>query len=63
MNLYTGLKNAKENGKILGRPRVQIDWEKVKEMKEDRHGLRKIAKALNISKSTMHRYLKKMGVG
>jgi putative DNA-invertase from lambdoid prophage Rac len=29
-----GLENAKKNGKVLGRPRVEVDWDKIEAIRE-----------------------------
>lgn len=54
-----GLKNAKDNGKALGRPPVRIDLEAVKVMRANNVSLNKIAEELNISKSTLCLYLRR----
>ncbi len=48
-----GLRRAKENGKKLGRPSLQVDVEKVLQMRAEGLSLRAIAKASGISRTTV----------
>jgi len=53
-----GLRRAKENGKKLGRPRAEVSKGEIYRLHSHGLSLRKIATQLNISKSTVARYLK-----
>ncbi len=48
-----GLRRAKENGKKLGRPSVQVDVEKVLQMRAEGLSLRAIAKETGVSRTTV----------
>ena len=48
-----GLRRAKENGKKLGRPRVQVDLEKVQTLRSQGLSLRAIARETGISRTTV----------
>jgi len=52
-----GLRRAKENGKKLGRPRVNIDSDEIYRLRLKGLSLRQIATQLDISKSTVARNL------
>ncbi len=52
-----GLRRAKENGKKLGRPRAEVSKGEIYRLHSHGLSLRKIATQLNISKSTVARYL------
>ena len=52
-----GLEKAKANGVTLGRPRANVDIEKVKSLKAQGYSIRKIASTLQIPKSTIQNYL------
>jgi len=53
-----GLRRAKENGKKLGRPRAEVSKGEIYRLHSHGLSLRKIATQLNISKSTVAKYLK-----
>jgi len=53
-----GLRRAKENGKKLGRPRAEVSKGEIYRLHSHGLSLRKIATQLNISRSTVARYLK-----
>ncbi len=52
-----GLRRARENGKKLGRPRAEVPKGEIYRLHSHGLSLRKIATQLNISKSTVARYL------
>jgi len=52
-----GLRRAKENGKKLGRPRAELPEGEIYRLHSHGLSLRQIATQLNISKSTVARYL------
>jgi len=52
-----GLRRAKENGKKLGRPRAEVSKGEIYRLHSHGLSLRQIATQLNISKSTVARYL------
>lgn len=47
--VLAGLKNAKANGKQLGRPRVKLDEREISRLRQQGLSVRQIAKALNVS--------------
>jgi DNA invertase Pin-like site-specific DNA recombinase len=53
-----GLKRAKREGKTLGRPRVDVDVEKVRQLQANGLGLREVAKKTGWSLSSIMRTLK-----
>lgn len=53
-----GLKNARKNGKKLGRPRVGIDYARLIKLKNNGDSIRQIANQLNISHGSVLNYLK-----
>jgi DNA invertase Pin-like site-specific DNA recombinase len=48
-----GLRTAKRNGKILGRPRRVIDWERVKDRVANGESVRSVARSMNVSHSLL----------
>jgi DNA invertase Pin-like site-specific DNA recombinase len=52
-----GLRRAKENGKKLGRPRAEVSKGEIYRLHSHGLSLRQIATQLNISKSTVARYI------
>jgi DNA invertase Pin-like site-specific DNA recombinase len=48
-----GLRTAKRNGKILGRPRREIDWKKVNERHGAGESVRAIARSMKVSHSLL----------
>ncbi len=52
-----GLRKAKTNGKRLGRPKSEVDTEKVIEYRKQNKSIRQIAKELNLSKGAVQRTL------
>jgi DNA invertase Pin-like site-specific DNA recombinase len=57
-----GLRRARREGKILGRPRVRVDLQKVRSLQADGLGLRGIADKTGWSLSSIMRTLRKEGV-
>lgn len=55
--IKTGLYNAKKNGKQLGRPKAQLDLNQARALKQEGYSIRSIAQKMNISKSTVAKYL------
>jgi len=53
-----GLRRAKENGKKLGRPKAEVPMGEIYRLHSHGLSLRKIATQLNISRSTVAKYLK-----
>ena len=49
-----GLRRAKKDGKTLGRPRVIVDREKVRQLHGQGNSVRIIAAQLGLTKSTVH---------
>src|SRR3954454_5791544 len=52
-----GLQRARRAGKVLGRPRVEVDILKLRTLQNSGHSLRKIAKKTGLSLSTVVRSL------
>ena len=52
-----GLRTAKRNGKILGRPRRAIDWQQVNERIADGESVRSVARSMNVSHSLLLKQL------
>ena len=52
-----GLRKAKANGKRLGRPKNEVDTDKVIEYRKQNKSIRQIAAELNLSKGTVQRAL------
>ncbi len=50
-----GLRNAREQGKRLGRPKALVDLEKAKRLQEEGLSLRQISEVMGIPKSTLGR--------
>jgi DNA invertase Pin-like site-specific DNA recombinase len=57
-----GLAKAKAMGIRLGRPRTQVDTERIKETYERTRSVRLTAAACNLSRSLVHRTLKRASV-
>jgi DNA invertase Pin-like site-specific DNA recombinase len=53
-----GIRNARANGKRLGRPRVQANLEEILQLRAEGHSLRKIAAKLGIGDGTVRDRLK-----
>jgi DNA invertase Pin-like site-specific DNA recombinase len=53
-----GIRNARENGKRLGRPRVKADLEEILQLKAEGQSLRRIAAKLGIGDGTVRDRLK-----
>jgi DNA invertase Pin-like site-specific DNA recombinase len=49
----SGLRTAKRNGKILGRPRRAIDWAQVNERVANGESVRSVARSLDVSHSLL----------
>ncbi len=56
-----GLKRARREGKVLGRPRVEVDVNKVRKLQDGGMGLRGIAERTGWSLSSIMRSLKRSG--
>ncbi len=52
-----GLRKAKANGKRLGRPKSEVDTDKIVEYRRQNKSIRQIAKELNLSKGVVQRTL------
>ena len=52
-----GLRKAKANGKKLGRPKNEVDTDKVIEYRKQNKSIRQIANELNLSKGAVKRTL------
>ena len=50
-----GLERAKDDGKSPGRPRREIDWELVKELRNDGLSWQEVADALGMSNAQLYR--------
>ncbi len=57
-----GLRRAKENGKKLGRPQVEVDLEQVKPLRTKGYSTRAIAQELGLTKSTAANVVKNMRI-
>ena len=57
-----GLKNARNKGKTLGRPKADIDLTRAKKMQNDGDSIRSISIKLRIPRTTLIRALKNQGV-
>lgn len=57
--VLAGVRRARENGIRLGRPPLEVDLDKVKELASDGNSVREIAKEMGISKSLVHKILLK----
>ncbi len=53
-----GMRRAREKGKALGRPRKEIDLDKLIALREANYSLGKIATITGLPKSTVHSTLK-----
>jgi len=53
-----GLEKARRSGKKLGRPRIKLDLQKVRELREQGMSIRQIDNELGVSHSTVLRALK-----
>ena len=54
-----GLRKARANGKRLGRPKSEVDTEKVIEYRKQNKSIRQIAKELGLSNNLVFRTLQK----
>jgi len=57
-----GLRRARENGKKLGRPQVEVDLERVKALRTKGYSTRAIAEELGLTKSTAANVVKNMRI-
>ena len=57
-----GLRNAKNKGKTLGRPKAKVDAARAKEMQDNGYSVRQIAIEMNTSPATISRILNNNGV-
>lgn len=55
--VLAGIRRAKENGIRLGRPPLEVDLDKMKELVLNGNSIREIAKQMGISKSLVHKTL------
>jgi len=55
--VLAGIRKAKENGIRLGRPPLEVNIEKIKELTLSGNSVRKIAKQMGISKTLVHKIL------
>ncbi len=55
--VLAGIRRARENGIRLGRPPLEVDIEKMKELVLNGNSVREIAKQMGISKSLIHKTL------
>lgn len=53
-----GLRKSVEDGQVLGRPRKQIDVERILELNDLGMGCRKIGAIVGLSRATIHTVLK-----
>jgi DNA invertase Pin-like site-specific DNA recombinase len=53
-HVTAGLKRAKKEGKTLGRPKVIVNGDKVRELHREGSSVRSIAERLGLTKSTVH---------
>jgi len=53
-----GLRRAKENGKKLGRPKIEVDGEEIQRLRSQGLSLRAIAKEVSASRTTVGDFLK-----
>ncbi len=53
-----GLRKAKANGKCLGRPKSEVDTDKIIEYRRQNKSIRQIASEMNLSRGTVERTLK-----
>ena len=53
-SVTAGLRRARKEGKTLGRPRVIVDREKIRELHGQGNSVRVIAAQLGLTKSTVH---------
>ncbi len=54
-----GLRKAKANGKKLGRPKNEVDTDKIVEYRKQRKSIRQIASEMNLSNNLVFRTLQK----
>jgi DNA invertase Pin-like site-specific DNA recombinase len=52
-----GLRKARANGRQLGRPKSEVDTDKVIEYRKQKKSIRQIANELNLSKGVVQRTL------
>jgi len=55
--VQAGLRRARAQGKLIGRPKVEVNAAKVRRLHSTGHSLRSIARATGLSKSVVHRLL------
>ena len=60
--VLAGLRRAKENGIRLGRPRLEVNIKKMKELVLNGNSIREIAKQIGISKSLAHKTLRRNSI-
>lgn len=56
--VIAGINKARIKGKILGRPKVPLDMQKIIQLKSEGLSIRKIAGELGVPKSTVQNYIK-----
>ena len=54
-----GLRKAKANGKRLGRPKSEVDTDKIVEYRKQKKSIRQIASEMNLSNNLVFRTLQK----
>jgi DNA invertase Pin-like site-specific DNA recombinase len=52
-----GVSRARSQGKTLGRPRRDVDLDLAKMLREQGHGIRRVAKMMGVAKSTLLRHM------
>lgn len=55
-----GLRKAREKGKKLGRPSVNVDLEKLNELRNQGYSIRKLAQVFHVTRGTVYNRLKKI---
>jgi DNA invertase Pin-like site-specific DNA recombinase len=53
-----GIRNARNKGRTLGRPRLEVDGERIARLRKSGASLRAISKQLGISLGSVHRALR-----
>ncbi len=53
--VQAGMRRAKEKGRAIGRPKVQLDIEEVKRLREEGRNVTEISRILNVSRANIYR--------